>query len=222
MRKMATSPAFRKVGPKVVPPLDRFLHRLTRGRVSMSGAIVPSMVLTTTGRKSGLPRESPLACVPLAEGGWFVVGSNFGKETHPAWTGNLLAEPTATVDYKRTTTEVRARLLDDVEKAEVWPDLVAVWPAFDDYVRGRGLIQGIECLDPEMAGRIAAEAFDRGLLIETAGFNSQVVKILPPLVIATELLEAGLHILEASVEAVVDAESAELLTRDPQTIGDRS
>ena len=89
-------------------------------------------------------------------------------------------------------------------------------------MRGRGLIQGIECLDPEMAGRIAAEAFDRGLLIETAGFNSQVVKILPPLVIATELLEAGLHILEASVEAVVDAESAELLTRDPQTIGDRS
>ncbi len=100
--------------------------------------------------------------------------------------------------------------------------LAEAHPGVFEDVRGRGLIQGIECLDPEMAGRIAAEAFDRGLLIETAGFNSQVVKILPPLVIATELLEAGLHILEASVEAVVDAESAELLTRDPQTIGDRS
>lgn len=151
MRKMATSPAFRKVGPKVVPPLDRFLHHLTRGRVSVSGAIVPSLVLTTTGRKSGLPRESPLACVPSPAGGWYVVGSNFGREHHPAWTANLLAEPAATVAYKRTTTEVRARLLDDAEKARVWPDLVAVWPAFDDYVEVSGRNLRVFHLEPATA-----------------------------------------------------------------------
>lgn len=138
MRKMATSPTFRKVGPKVVPPTDRAVHRLTRGRVVLSRMLVPSLVLTTTGRKSGLARETPLACVPDEQGGWWVVGSNFGREQHPAWTGNLLAHPEATVSYAAKLTTVSADLLDDDAKAEVWPRLVAVWPAYDDYVVSSG------------------------------------------------------------------------------------
>ena len=109
---MATSKAFRKVGPKVVPPLDRTLHKLTGGRVIVSRLMVPCMVLTTTGRKSGLPRESPLACVPDGDGGWWVVGSNFGQETHPAWTGNLIADPNATVSYEHTRRRSSPHLLD--------------------------------------------------------------------------------------------------------------
>ena len=138
MRKMATSRGFRKVGPKVVPPMDRALHKLTGGRVIVSRLLVPSMVLTTTGRRSGQLRESPLACVPDGDGGWWVVGSNFGREHHPAWTGNLIAEPRATVSFEGRTTEVVAELLDDDAKAEVWPKLVAVWPAYDDYVEASG------------------------------------------------------------------------------------
>ncbi|MCB0971541.1 MAG: nitroreductase family deazaflavin-dependent oxidoreductase [Acidimicrobiales bacterium] len=138
MRKMATSRGFRKVGPKVVPPMDRALHKLTGGRVIVSRLLVPSMVLTTTGRRSGQLRESPLACVPDGDGGWWVVGSNFGREHHPAWTGNLIAEPRATVSFEGRTTEVAAELLDDDAKAEVWPKLVAVWPAYDDYVEASG------------------------------------------------------------------------------------
>ena len=138
MRKMATSPAFRKIGPKVVPPTDRVLHKLTGGRVIVSRLLVPSMVLTTTGRKSGLPRESPLACVPDGPGRWYVVGSNFGREQHPAWTGNLIAKPTATVSFEHRLSTVVARLLSDDEKAAVWPKLIAVWPAYDDYVISSG------------------------------------------------------------------------------------
>jgi len=138
MRKMATSRGFRKVGPKVVPPMDRALHKLTGGRVIVSRLLVPSMVLATTGRRSGQLRESPLACVPDGDGGWWVVGSNFGREHHPAWTGNLIAEPRATVSFEGRTTEVAAELLDDDAKAEVWPKLVAVWPAYDDYVEASG------------------------------------------------------------------------------------
>ena len=148
VQKVATSSAFRKVGPKVVPPLDRFVHRVSGGRWSVSGAIVPSLVLTTTGAKSGLPRESPLACVPRPEGGWYVVGSNFGREKHPARTGNLIANPKATVVVRRKTTEVTARLLDDDEKATVWPVLVAVWPAYDDYVEVSGRNIRVFQLDP--------------------------------------------------------------------------
>lgn len=137
-RKVATSSAFRKVAPKVIPPLDKALHRLTGGRVIMSRAMVPSMVLTTTGAKSGLARQSPLACVPDGRDGWWVVGSNFGQERHPAWTANLLAHPDANVSFEGATTPVRADLLDDDAKARVWPELIAVWPAYDDYVRSSG------------------------------------------------------------------------------------
>jgi len=138
MRKMATSKTFRKIGPVVVPPTDRVLHRLTGGRVIVSRLLVPSMVLTTTGRKSGLERETPLACVPDGDGGWWVVGSNFGRPDHPAWTGNLIANPTATVSFEHKLSTVRADLLDDDQKAEAWPKLTAVWPAYDDYVVSSG------------------------------------------------------------------------------------
>lgn len=138
VRKVATSKGFRKVAPKFLPQADRVLHHLTRGRVNLSQAIVPCLVLTTIGQKSGLPRESPLACVPDGEGAWYVVGSNFGQEKHPAWTGNLLAHPEASVDYRKRTVAVTAQLLTDDQKAEVWPRLLQVWPAYDDYVAVSG------------------------------------------------------------------------------------
>lgn len=137
VRRMATSTTFRKVGPKVVPPMDRALNRLTKGRFVLSQLLVPSLVLTTTGRTSGLPREAPLACVP-ADGGWYVVGSNFGREKHPAWTGNLLALPQASVTFEGTVTEVDARLLSPAEKADRWTSLTEAWPAYDDYVEVSG------------------------------------------------------------------------------------
>lgn len=153
VRKMATSPGFRKVGPKVVPRLDRALHTLSGGRVIVSRLLVPSLLLTTTGRRSGLARETPLACVPDDDGGWWVVGSNFGQERHPAWTANLLAEPTATVSYGKATTPVRAELLDDATKAEVWPRLTATWPAFDNYVESSGRNLRVFHLVPEAGPR---------------------------------------------------------------------
>lgn len=141
VRRVATSRGFRRLAPHVVPPLDRAVHRLTGGRVSVSQAIVPSLVLTTTGRRSGLPRQTPLACLPDGDRRWYVVGSNFGKPHHPAWTANLLADPEATVEVRGRSVPVRATLLADDEKAEVWPRLLAVWPAYDDYtaLSGRDL-----------------------------------------------------------------------------------
>jgi deazaflavin-dependent oxidoreductase (nitroreductase family) len=138
---VAASSGFRAVGPKVVPPLDRLLSRLTGGRVVLSGAMVPSLVLETTGAKSGQRRTTPLACLPEDGGSFLVVGSNFGQEKHPAWTANLKAHPEATVTFRGRTTPVTATLLDAEEKAEVWPRLTAVWPNYDRYteVSGRDL-----------------------------------------------------------------------------------
>ncbi|TNY34969.1 nitroreductase family deazaflavin-dependent oxidoreductase [Thermomonospora catenispora] len=133
VRGMAGARWFARVGPKVVPPLDRALHRITGGRVVLSRIIVPSLVLTTVGSVSGRPRRVPLACLPEPDGSWIVVGSNFGRERHPAWTGNLLRRPRAVVDYRGRTVQVTARLLDGAERAAVWPRLVELWPVYERY-----------------------------------------------------------------------------------------
>jgi deazaflavin-dependent oxidoreductase (nitroreductase family) len=129
---MATSPRFAKVAPAVVPRLDRFVSKVSGGRFTTSAGIVPSMVLVTTGARSGQARETPLATVPEGDG-FFVVGSNFAKPAHPAWSYNLLAHPRATVVYRGRRIPVTARLLDEAEKAEVWPRLLALWPVYDTY-----------------------------------------------------------------------------------------
>ncbi|MCD0448596.1 nitroreductase family deazaflavin-dependent oxidoreductase [Actinocorallia sp. API 0066] len=123
---------FAKVGPKVVPRLDRALHRATGGRVMLSQALVPTLYLTTTGAKSGQPRVTPLLCMP-EDGGWIVVGSNFGQEKHPAWTANLLKTPNATVEFRKHVHKVTGTLLEGTERTETWNRLNAVWPVFNRY-----------------------------------------------------------------------------------------
>jgi diaminobutyrate-2-oxoglutarate transaminase len=83
-------------------------------------------------------------------------------------------------------------------------------------VRGRGLIQGLAFTvgaERSLATRISRAAFERGLVVETAGPYDEVLKLLPPLVIEPGLLDAGLDILEESVEAVLAATPA-LATAD--------
>ncbi|GAA0354148.1 nitroreductase family deazaflavin-dependent oxidoreductase [Actinoallomurus spadix] len=148
VQRMAGSAWFAKVGPKVVPPLDRVLHRLSGGRLLLPQYIVPSLVLTAVGHRSGLPRRTPLACLPEPDGSFLVVGSNFGREHHPAWTANLMHEPAAEVDYRGRTIPVTARLLEGEERAEVWPRLVKIWPTFDRYVERSGRRLRVFRLEP--------------------------------------------------------------------------
>lgn len=69
-------------------------------------------------------------------------------------------------------------------------------------VRGLGLIQGIAGADPALASSLSRLAFERGLLIETAGPNDEVLKVLPPLSIDDALLAEGLDIVEACLTEV--------------------
>ena len=144
---MAGSKAFMRVGPKVVPHVDRFLHKVSGGRFISSGGLLPSLVLTTTGAKTGQQRTTPLATKPEGDG-WIVVGSNFGREKHPAWTANLIANPDATVMFRGRRTDVRARLLDDAEKEMVWPRLTTMWPTYDRYTERSGRNLRVFRLEP--------------------------------------------------------------------------
>ena len=137
VQNVASRPRFSTIALRIAPRLDKLAHRLTGGRIVLSGLLVPTLVLTTTGAKSGQPRQSPLAT--LADGdAFYVVGSNFGTEKHPAWTGNLIKTPEAEVTFRGRRVAVRAHLLTDAEKAAVWPRLLTVWPTYDSYVERSG------------------------------------------------------------------------------------
>jgi diaminobutyrate-2-oxoglutarate transaminase len=69
--------------------------------------------------------------------------------------------------------------------------------------KGRGFMQGLQCSDGELAGAICRYCFDQGLIIETSGADSQVVKCLCPLTITMEELDTGLDILQSAVNHVL-------------------
>lgn len=118
---------------RALTPADRALQARTSGRASLTGALgMPAMLLTTTGRRSGQPRTVALTFA-RHDGGLVVIGSNFGQPHHPAWSANLLADPDATVTVRGARWQVTARLLDETEKAEVWPELLQLWPGYAAY-----------------------------------------------------------------------------------------
>ena len=96
-------------------PLDRKVMLKTRGRRSVLGPVgVQSMLLESIGRKSGQRRISPLLYARDGES-IIVVGSNFGQEHHPAWTGNLIAHPDVEIIVGGVEVPVRAELLTGAE-----------------------------------------------------------------------------------------------------------
>ncbi|MQY37992.1 hypothetical protein SRB17_60000 [Streptomyces sp. RB17] len=134
VQKVSSTRAFAKVAPHVIPALDRAVHRLTRGRFLLSTQMLPGVLLTSIGARSGLPRRTPLACMPEPDGkSWLLVGSNFGRPGHPAWTHNLLAHPDASISWKGHDIPVTARLLAGEERAAAWRAVLAFWPPYAAY-----------------------------------------------------------------------------------------
>jgi diaminobutyrate-2-oxoglutarate transaminase len=72
-------------------------------------------------------------------------------------------------------------------------------------VRGRGMIQGLDCQDGNLADKIIRTAFAKGLIMETAGAKGEVIRCLPPLTVSEEILEKGLNLLENIVNEVIDS-----------------
>lgn len=75
-------------------------------------------------------------------------------------------------------------------------------------VRGRGLIWGIEFEDAQLAACISQACFKRGLIIETAGIDDQVLKLLPSLTLSEDELRHGLDVIEASLREVLGLDHA--------------
>lgn len=118
-------------------PTDRALIRLSGGRLSMGGSEMPTMLLTTTGRKTGKDRTVPLNYVLDGEN-VIAVCENFGLDTASSWPYNLLANPSARLEIKGEGAEYLARPATEDEVDRNMPKLVAMWPAHDTYVKRSG------------------------------------------------------------------------------------
>jgi deazaflavin-dependent oxidoreductase (nitroreductase family) len=136
-RLMRTTLAHRFLLP-LIPPLQLRLYRWTGGRFQLSALLMPSLVLTTIGAKSGQRRETPLACWPQRDGTWLVAGSNWGQAHHPAWTANLIKNPTVEIVIARRALVVTAHLLAGPERLAAWPVLEAQFPDYQQYERQAG------------------------------------------------------------------------------------
>lgn len=136
VQKVSSTRTFGRLAPHVIPALDRTVHRLTRGKVLLSAQMLPGVILSVRGAKSGIERRTPLACMPEEERGtWLLIGSNFGRPGHPAWTANLLAHPDAEINWRGADVPVTARLLEGGEREEAWAAALKFWPPYATYQR---------------------------------------------------------------------------------------
>lgn len=112
--------------------LNVWLYRLSGGRMMGWMGAAPILLLTTTGRRSGRERTTPV--LYLGDGDRLViVASLAGAARHPAWFLNLEANPRVKLQVRSRRFAATARRATAEEKAQLWPRLVAMYPAYEDY-----------------------------------------------------------------------------------------
>ncbi len=120
---------------KISSAMHEFWYRLTGGLIGgrlygLYGARV--LLLTTTGRKSGRERTTPLLCLEDGEN-LVVVASNGGDDRHPAWYLNLKSNPRAVVQLGSAKKTVVAETASAEEKGRLWPLIREMYAGYDDY-----------------------------------------------------------------------------------------
>lgn len=129
----STTPVGRFIAIELAAKLDPILYRLTGGKLTTVGPqVIPQLVLTTTGRKSGKKRAVQLGFT--RDGSDFlIVASNFGGKNHPGWSYNLDANPTAEAQVGPEQHSVIATRLSDDEKERLWPRIAGTIPQMKSY-----------------------------------------------------------------------------------------
>lgn len=109
-----------------------WVFRRSGGRIGKRFLGVEILVLRTTGRRSGKPRESPMFFVRHRDG-FAVVGSNAAAPTDPAWWLNLRARANAEVLLDGSWRPVRGRLATPEEAEALWPRLDEIYRGYEHY-----------------------------------------------------------------------------------------
>jgi len=125
-------------------------------------------------------------------------GNNFAFVTAKAAIDHYWSDNSFANEIQRKGAYVSQRLEEIVEK----------YGEGNFTTRGRGMFQGINCVNGEIAGKITKQAFKKGLIIETSGADDHVVKFLCPLVISDENLKQGIDIVEEAIREVCQKEDS--------------
>lgn len=128
--------------------IQTWLYKRTAGRLGgkfLQGA--PVALLTTTGRKTGQPRVSPL--LYLREGNRVVlIASKGGASNNPMWYLNLKANPEVSVQIRDEVLHLNARDATDEERAHYWPKMARMYTSFDDYQSWTDRVIPVVICDP--------------------------------------------------------------------------
>jgi deazaflavin-dependent oxidoreductase (nitroreductase family) len=124
---------------------DGHMYKMTQpGRPEMT---VPSLLLTTKGRKSGEKFVFPLFYGKAGDS-YFVVASKGGAPQHPGWYQNLLADPVVEVQVGTEKMRARARTATGAERTRLWDEALRFWPPYADYQRKTEREIPVVVLDP--------------------------------------------------------------------------
>ncbi|HUZ78152.1 MAG TPA: nitroreductase family deazaflavin-dependent oxidoreductase [Chloroflexota bacterium] len=94
---------------------------------------VPTLLLTTRGRKSGQLRRQALIYGQDGEGTYVIVGSKGGSETHPLWYLNLRADPTVHLQVGAEVFDATARTAEGEERERLWQMMAGIFPMYNEY-----------------------------------------------------------------------------------------
>ena len=94
--------------------------------------VLPTLLLTTTGRKSGEPRSLPLIYGEAGKS-YVVIASKGGMPKHPIWFTNLEANPNCELMVGAKHVKARARVAEGAERERLWKQMVAIYPPYDQY-----------------------------------------------------------------------------------------
>lgn len=111
-----------------------FFYRLTDGKFGGTVQGLRVLLLTTIGRKSGIKRTTPLGYFDES-GGYVIIGSNAGFDTHPAWFLNLKSNPRATIQVKDRQFEVNAEIAGPEKRGRLWARLIELAPSYANYAK---------------------------------------------------------------------------------------
>jgi deazaflavin-dependent oxidoreductase (nitroreductase family) len=122
-------------------------HMYTVKQPDRPDLTVPSLMLTTTGRKSGEKFMFPLFYGKVGDS-YLVVASKGGAPQHPKWYLNLVANPEVEVQVGTTKLKARARTATGAERAALWEKALEFWPPYADYQKKTEREIPVVMLDP--------------------------------------------------------------------------
>jgi deazaflavin-dependent oxidoreductase (nitroreductase family) len=109
--------------------------------------ILPTLLLTTKGRRSGEPRALPLIYGEVDDS-YVVIASKGGMPTHPLWYLNLEAEPECELKVGAKSLSARARVATGAERESLWKQMAEIYPPYLDYQKATERTIPVVVLDP--------------------------------------------------------------------------